>query len=130
MKILSKFFLFLALGIKSIHSFSFDIININNLDSVTNLPNLPNLSNLLPTLHPECAVSLVKASTAILPQFDSIGHHVLNANQILINKLLESNLDPSLKKNLILKVIDMTKQGDEMGGKILQDYYNFIDFLL
>ena len=84
----------------------------------------------LPKIHPECAVSLVKASTAILPQFDSIGHHVLHANQVLINKLLESNFNPVLKKKLILQVIDLTRQGDEMGGKILQDYYNFIDFLL
>lgn len=84
----------------------------------------------LPKIPPEFAVSLVKASTAILPQFDSIGHHVLNTNQVLINKLLESNFDPVLKKKLILQVIDLTRQGDEMGGKILEDYYNFIDFLL
>ena len=84
----------------------------------------------LPKIQPELAVSLVKASTAILPQFDSIGHHVLQANQVVINKLLETNIDPILKKKLILQVIDMTRQGDEMGGKILQDYYNFIDYLL
>ena len=84
----------------------------------------------LSKIHPECAVSLIKASTAILPKFDSIGHHVLHANQVLINKLLESNIDPSLKKKIILQVIDLTRQGDEMGGKILLDYYNFIDFLL
>ena len=86
--------------------------------------------NLLPKLNPENAISLVKVSTAILPQFDSIGHHVLHANQVLINKLLESNIDPLFKKKMILQVIDFTKQGDEMGGKILQDYYNFIDYLL
>ena len=84
----------------------------------------------LTKINPECAISLVKTSTAILPQFDSISHHVLHANQVLINKLLESNFDPVIKKKLILQVIDMTKQGDEMGGKILQDYYNFIDYLL
>ena len=84
----------------------------------------------LPKIPSEYAVSLVKASTAILPQFDSIGHHVLHANQVLINKLLESNFDPVLKKRLILQVIDMTRQGDEMGGKILQDYYNLSDYLL
>lgn len=84
----------------------------------------------LPKIQPELAVSLVKASTAILPQVDSIGHHVLHTNQVLINKLLESNFDPVLKKKLILQVIGLTRQGDEMGGKILQDYYNFIDFLL
>lgn len=84
----------------------------------------------LSKIHPECAISLVKASTAILPQFDSIGHHVLHANQVLIDKLIESNIDPILKKKIILQVIDLTRQGDEMGGKILLDYYNFIDFLL
>jgi len=119
MKFLSKFFLFLTLSIKSTYSFGFDLININAIEFLS-----------LPKMHPECAVSLVKASTAILPEFDSIGHHVLHANQVLINKLLESNIDPILKKKLILQVIDLTKQGDEMGGKILQDYYNFIDYLL
>ena len=81
-------------------------------------------------INQECAISLVKASTAILPEFDSIGHHVLNANQVIINKILESNFDSDLKKNIILKVIDLTRQGDEMGGKILLDYYNFINYLL
>ena len=109
-----KIILLLLTNLYNVNTFSFDFSNLHSLHS----------------LHPECAVSLVKASTAILPQFDSIGHHVLHANQVLINKLLESNLDHNFKKNLILKVIDMTRQGDEMGGKILQDYYNFIDFLL
>lgn len=86
--------------------------------------------NMLPKINPETAVTLVKASTAILPQFDSIGHHVLNANQVIINKLLETEMDPEIKKKIILKVIEYTRQGDEMGGKILQDYYNFIDYLL
>jgi len=84
----------------------------------------------LPKMHPETAISLVKASTAILPQFDSIGHRVLSTNEYLINRVLETNLDPAFKKQLILKVIELSRQGDEMGGKILQDYYNFIDYLL
>ena len=86
--------------------------------------------NMLPKINHEAAVTLVKASTAILPQFDSVGHHVLNANQGIINKLLETEMDPEIKKKIILKVIEYTRQGDEMGGKILQDYYNFIDYLL
>ena len=84
----------------------------------------------LPKMNSDLAVSLVKSSTAVLPQFDSIGHHVLHANEVLINKLLELNLNPGIKKKLILKVIDMTREGDEMGGKILQDYYDLIDYLL
>lgn len=79
---------------------------------------------------PETAHTLVKASTAILPKFDSVSHIVLNTNEMLINKLLDSNLDPVFKKRLILQVIQMTKEGDDMGGVILQYYYNFIDKLL
>lgn len=87
------------------------------------------VSNLL-HIKPECAVSLVKASTAILPKFDSISHIVLNTNDMLINQLLDSNFDPALKKKLILQVIKMTKEGDDMGGHILEHYYKFIDYLL
>ena len=110
MKFLFKL-LILIINIKSTSSFGIDLTN-------------------LVKIHPEHAISLVKTSTAILPQFDSIGHHVLQTNKVLINKLLESNIDPTIKKKLILQVIDLTKQGDEMGGKILENYYNFIDFLL
>ena len=114
MKFIFTLFTILLSNIPIFNSFSIEFLSLINL----------------PKIYPECAVSLVKASTAILPQFDSIGHHVLHANQVLINKLLESNIDPVLKKKFILQVIDMTRQGDEMGGKILQDYYNFIDYLL
>ena len=108
------FFLFI-LSTKQINSYCVaDLINILHL----------------PKIQPELAVSIVKSSTAILPQFDSIGHHVLHANEVLINKLLELNLDPAIKKKLILKVIDITREGDEMGGKILQDYYDLINYLL
>ena len=106
-----KLFLLFALNIQTICNFGIDLMSI-------------------PKVNPEVAVSLVKASTAILPQFDSIGHHVLHANQVLINQLLNTNLDPLLKKKIILQVIQLTKQGDDMGGKILQDYYNFINYLL
>ena len=36
---------------------------------------------------PDVGVSIVKASTAILPQVDSVGHFVLKTNEMLINKL-------------------------------------------
>ena len=85
---------------------------------------------IMPKLHPECAISIVKASTALLPKFDSVGHIVLHTNEVLINKVLEMNVDPIIKKKLILKVIEMSRQGDEMGGKILSDYYKLIDYLL
>ena len=111
MKSIIKCFFMFVLNIQNIYSFGIDLMSI-------------------PKVNPEVAVSLVKASTAILPQFDSIGHNVLHANQVLINQLLDSGIDPILKKKIILQVIQLTKQGDDMGGKILQDYYNFINYLL
>lgn len=98
----------------------------SNAFIIPHLINLPHIHEL----NPECAISLVKASTAILPQFDSVGHFVLHANEVLINKVLETTLDPAIKKKLILQIIDMSRQGDEMGGKILSDYYKLIDYLL
>lgn len=89
-----------------------------------------NILHIPPHIDSECATKLIKASTAILPEFDSISHHVLKMNEILINKLLETQMDSDLRKSMILKVIEMTKQGDEMGGRILEDYYNLIDYLL
>jgi len=78
----------------------------------------------------QLAESVVKTSTAILPQFDSIGHIVLSTNELLINKVLETKYDPVIKKKIILYIINLSKQGDEMGGKILQNYYNLIDHIL
>lgn len=77
MKSAFKLFFLLLANLQLSYSFGIEFLSLINL----------------PKIHHECAVSLVKASTAILPQFDSIGHHVLHANQVLINKLLESNFD-------------------------------------
>mgnify|MGYP001182475518 CR=1 FL=1 len=96
------------------------------LSTCSSFLNLPHLADI----NPELAVSIVKTSTAILPQFDSIGHLVLSSNELLINKVLESNFDPALKKKFILYIIDVSRQGDEMGGKILSNYYKLIDNIL
>ena len=117
MIILKKSLIFILLLLSSKTSNSYCIADLIN---ILHLPKLPS----------DAAISIVKSSTSILPQFDSIGHHVLDANEVLINKLLELNLDPKIKKQLILQVIDMTREGDEMGGKILQDYYDLINYLL
>lgn len=111
MKQFYKIFLLLLSNLSFTKSFGIDIAN-------------------LPHLYPDTATSLVKFSTSILPQFDSIGHYVLHTNEVLINKVLELNINPYFKKKLILEVIDLSRQGDEMGGKILENYYKFIDFLL
>ena len=58
------------------------------------LPSIPHLSEI----NPELAVSIVKKSTSILPQFDSVGHIVLSTNELLINKVLEIQINSELKK--------------------------------
>ena len=89
-------------------------------------PPSPNLANLNHNL----AVSIVKTSTSLLPHFDSVSHFVLSTNEILINKVLDINIDPLLRKKIILNIIDLTRQGDEMGSKILENYYKLIDYIL
>lgn len=111
MKILIVFILSLF---QSINTF------ISPIDILHNIPKPP----------PDLAINIVKESTAILPKFDSIGHIVLSTNEYLINQVINSNIDPILKKKLILKIIDLARQGDDMGSTILQNYYNLIDYLL
>ena len=89
-----------------------------------------NCLQLSDILTPEMSVSLVKASTQILPKVDSIGHIVLTANDMFINKVLESRLNPVLKKQLILQIIDITRQGDDTGSTILQYYHDFVNSIL
>lgn len=66
MKFPLKLLLLLLANFKICHGFGIEFISLINF----------------PKIHPDCAISLVKASTAILPQFDSIGHHVLHTNQV------------------------------------------------
>lgn len=102
---------------------------INN--SCAFIPQIPICSiNHISEVNPDLAISIIKTSTAILPQFDSVGHIVLSTNELLINKVLETNLDISIKKKIILNIIDLARQGDEMGGKILSNYYNLVKNIL
>ena len=110
MNLLRRFFVFMLASVASVAQ-GFDL-------------------SMLPVAHPEMAISLVKHSTAILPQFDSISHHVLVTNDFLINRVLDTPIDPRIQKAVILNIVEMTKQGDEMGGYILDYYYKFIDYLL
>lgn len=87
-------------------------------------------SFLIPPLDTQKSLELVKISSQILPNFDTVGHYVLNLNEHLITQVINSHLNYDLKKTLILKIIELTRQGDEMGGIILQNYYNFVNNIL
>lgn len=74
---------------------------------------------------------MIKSMSDTLPQFDSISHIVLNTNSRLITYVLEDELiPPQIKKNIILLTIKMTQEGDNMGGQILELYYNIVDKIL
>lgn len=74
---------------------------------------------------------MIKSMSDTLPQFDSISHIVLNTNSRLITYVLEDELiPPQIKKDIILLTIKMTQEGDNMGGQILELYYNIVDKIL
>tara|TARA_Y100000022_G_C13230415_1_gene367052 strand:- start:865 stop:1251 length:387 start_codon:yes stop_codon:yes gene_type:complete len=99
------------------------------IEQVNNVNNLvPNIEHFKPSF--ECGAHIVKMSTGLLPDFDKISHIVLTANEQIINKILDSSLSEDIKKKLILQVVEITREGDEMGSVILANYYKLIDFLL
>ena len=89
-----------------------------------------NSNFIIPLLEPNAALKVVKTSSQILPNFDTVGHYVLTLNEKLITNVINSNLNYDIKKFLILKIIEVTQQGDELGGLILQNYYEFVDKIL
>ena len=94
-----------------------DKICDKNIEFINNLPE-------------EFRYNLVKTSSSIIPKFDSIGSIVLHLNEKFIKLIVDSNLDINTKKIFILNIIQAAQNGDEMGGKILQFYYDFINCLI
>jgi hypothetical protein len=104
--------------------------HINNVQEVTKIINEINNPILL-NMKRNLIYEIVKTSSKILPNFDSIGHHVLHWNGVFINKVLDSNtLELSEKKKLILSIINMTQKGDETGSFVLQSFYDFVDKIM
>ncbi len=74
---------------------------------------------------------IVQSLSNTLPQFDSISHIVLNTNSKLISYVLNDEFIPQqIKKDIILLTIKMTQEGDNMGGQILELYYNIVNHIL
>jgi hypothetical protein len=74
---------------------------------------------------------IVQSLSNTLPQFDSISHIVLNTNSRLISYVLNDEfIPPQIKKDIILLTIKMTQEGDNMGGQILELYYNIVNHIL
>jgi hypothetical protein len=83
------------------------------------------------SIHDKIGEVLVRMTTSALPKFDSVGHHVLHANEVLVSKILDNQyLDLETKKQVILWVINIAKHGDEMGSHILDWYSRLIGNVL
>lgn len=83
------------------------------------------------SMHDKIGEVLVRMTTSALPRFDSVGHHVLHANEVLVSKILDNTyLDLDTKKQVILWVINIAKHGDEMGSHILDWYSKLIGNVL
>ena len=71
---------------------------------------------------------VVMKVSAFLPNFDTIGHNILHANNEFVSKiLLDTNLPDNVKKDLILFSIKMAQNGDEFGSYLLQMYYDIVN---
>jgi len=82
-------------------------------------------------LKDEYGDQIIKAATSSLPNADFTGHFVLKTNEYLIHNLLDTDfIDIAQKKQIILWLIEQTMNGDAMGGKILDLYYDIVNCLL
>ena len=71
---------------------------------------------------------VVMKVSAFLPNFDTIGHKILHANNEFVSKiLLDTNLPHEIKKDLILFSIKMAQNGDDFGSYLLQMYYDIVN---
>lgn len=100
--------------------------NIPHIGSVLSSVNLPSIN----TIPEEFKIKIIEDTTGLLPKLDWFSHLMLTNNEKFIDSILHSDLDDNFKKQLILKIVEFLREGDEMGGVILLKYYNLIDTLL
>jgi hypothetical protein len=101
--------------------------NAFHLPIIEHLPTIKQISHSLPY---DIRVKIVEEATGILPKLDFFGHMVLTNNEKMIDYILHTSLTEEQKKALILKIIQLCREGDDMGGRILLNYYNLIDNIL
>lgn len=74
---------------------------------------------------------IVLKISSLLPNFDSVGHKILHANNEFILNILTSHfLSEMVQKNLVLLSIKLAQYGDNFGSSILELYYKIVDICL
>ena len=88
-------------------------------------------SNSLSPKIPNVAKTIVKSTSGLLPQADSIAHHVLSTNKMIIDNLLDNECIPTeFKKPIILFFIELAQAGDSTGSHILSLYHEIVNHVL
>ena len=88
-------------------------------------------SNSLSPKIPNVAKTIVKSTSGLLPQADSIADHVLSSNKIIIDSLLDNDCIPiEFKKPVILFFIELAQMGDSTGSHILSIYHEIVNNVL
>ena len=75
-------------------------------------------------------MDIFKKVTEFLPELHRSGDKVLDMNQHLIHKILESNIDPELKKNIIASLLDLTLVFDHAASHFLHIYQDFVHHIM
>lgn len=75
-------------------------------------------------------MDIFKKVTEYLPEFHKAGDNVLDMNQKLIHNILESNIDPEIKKKVIASILDLTLVFDHAASHFLHIYQDFVHHIM
>ena len=88
-----------------------------------------NNEKIMDKIH-ETNMDIFKKVTEFLPELHRSGDKVLDMNQHLIHKILESNIDPEFKKNIITSLLDLTLVFDHAASHFLHIYQDFVHHIM
>lgn len=74
----------------------------------------------------EPGVGVIKFISSSLPYFDTVGHSLLRANNEFITYILNTDLTPVVKEEIILGSIRLAQLCDNTGSVMLQFYYDIV----
>ena len=114
---------------KKINSFNQHVLIPFNHDFVNLKQNFIQNSNCW--IHDQNSMigkEIVLKISSLLPNFDSVGHQILHANnEFILNILTSHYLSEMVQKNLVLLSIKLAQNGDNFGSSILELYYKIVD---